>query len=51
LEFEKIAIEDPKVQEELKELQLPEGSKVVCDPWIYGLCSLSHAYRDLVDTN
>lgn len=34
--FEQIAIEDPKVQKELAKLKLPEGSKVVCDPWIYG---------------
>ncbi|KAK5169128.1 uncharacterized protein LTR77_006437 [Saxophila tyrrhenica] len=36
MEFERIAIEDPKVQTELEKLQLPEGSRVVCDPWIYG---------------
>lgn len=34
--FEKIALEDPSVLKELAKLQLPEGSKVVCDPWIYG---------------
>lgn len=34
--IEKIAIEDPAVQEEIKKLQLPEGSVVICDPWIYG---------------
>ena len=37
VEVEKIAIADPKVQAELAKLQLPEGSKVVCDTWIYGV--------------
>jgi primary-amine oxidase len=33
---EKIAMEDPGVQDAIKQLQLPEGSVVVIDPWIYG---------------
>ncbi|CCX31810.1 Similar to Copper amine oxidase 1; acc. no. Q12556 [Pyronema omphalodes CBS 100304] len=33
---EKVALEDPKVQAELAKLELPAGSKVVSDPWIYG---------------
>jgi primary-amine oxidase len=36
LALEQVAVSDPKVQAELAKLQLPEGSKVVCDPWIYG---------------
>lgn len=36
LEFERLSIEDESVQAELKKLNLPEGAKVVCDPWIYG---------------
>lgn len=34
--MERIALEDEGVQAELKKLQLPEGAKVVVDPWIYG---------------
>lgn len=33
---EKAVLEDPSVQAEIKKLQLPEGTVVVCDPWIYG---------------
>jgi primary-amine oxidase len=36
IEFERIAVEHPDVRKELEKLQLPEGSKVVSDPWIYG---------------
>lgn len=34
--IEKIALEDAGVQKEIAKLQLPEGSVVVVDPWIYG---------------
>ncbi|CAK3900730.1 related to peroxisomal amine oxidase (copper-containing) [Lecanosticta acicola] len=34
--MEKIALEDEGVQAALAELKLPEGAKVVVDPWIYG---------------
>lgn len=34
--IEKIALEDEGVQQEIAKLQLPEGSVVVIDPWIYG---------------
>ena len=37
--IEQIAIADPSVQKELAKLELPAGSKVVCDTWIYGTCS------------
>ncbi|KAB8346143.1 hypothetical protein FH972_023189 [Carpinus fangiana] len=33
---EKLVLADPAVQAEIKKLQLPEGTVVVCDPWIYG---------------
>lgn len=35
--IEKIALEDEGVKEELAKFQLPEGTAVVCDPWIYGM--------------
>ena len=34
--MERIALEDEGVQAELAKLQLPKGSHVVVDPWIYG---------------
>lgn len=39
---EVFAIEDavlkhPQVQSELAKLQLPAGTHIVCDPWIYGM--------------
>lgn len=37
-EIERIAIEDQGVQAEIAKLQLPQGTVVVCDPWIYGAC-------------
>ncbi|KAI4594319.1 hypothetical protein KJ359_008342 [Pestalotiopsis sp. 9143b] len=33
---EKIALEDPRTKAEIEKLQLPEGTVVVCDPWIWG---------------
>ncbi|KAG9887982.1 hypothetical protein KCV02_g18460, partial [Aureobasidium melanogenum] len=36
LDIEKLALEDEGVQAEIAKLQLPEGTAVVCDPWIYG---------------
>jgi primary-amine oxidase len=33
---EKIALEDERVQAEIAKLQLPEGTVVISDPWIYG---------------
>lgn len=32
---EKIALEDPRTKAEIEKLQLPEGTVVVCDPWIW----------------
>ncbi|OBT64953.1 hypothetical protein VE03_05626 [Pseudogymnoascus sp. 23342-1-I1] len=42
---EKIVLEDPAVQEEIKKLQLPAGSVVVCDPWIWGADGVDGAKR------
>jgi len=33
---EKLVLGDTWVLRELDKLKLPEGTKVVCDPWIYG---------------
>ncbi|TID22218.1 TynA Cu2+-containing amine oxidase [Venturia nashicola] len=34
--IETIALEDERVKAEIAKLELPEGTVVVCDPWIYG---------------
>jgi hypothetical protein len=34
---EKIALADEKVRAEIAKLQLPEGTVVISDPWIYGM--------------
>jgi primary-amine oxidase len=39
--IEKIALEDPAVLAEIAKLQLPEGTVVISDPWIYGECSMA----------
>jgi primary-amine oxidase len=36
---EKAALEDEGVKAEIAKLQLPEGTVVISDPWIYGLWS------------
>ena len=33
---ERAVLEDPGVKAEIAKLKLPEGTVVVCDPWIYG---------------
>ena len=33
---ERIALEDAGVQAEIAKLQLPEGTVLISDPWIYG---------------
>ncbi|KAF8461011.1 copper amine oxidase [Kalaharituber pfeilii] len=33
---ERLALEDESVKKEIEKLKLPEGTIVVCDPWIYG---------------
>lgn len=37
LMIEKRALEDEGVQKEIAKLQLPKGTVVCADPWIYGL--------------
>lgn len=34
---EKLCLEDPWVNREIEKLKLPEGTIVVCDPWMYGM--------------
>lgn len=36
VEIEKIVLADEKVQAEIAKLELPEGTVVISDPWIYG---------------
>ena len=47
---EKIALEDESVKAEIAKLQLPEGTVVISDPWIYGrqsqIISLIDMLRD-----
>jgi len=47
---EKIALEDEFVKAEIAKLQLPEGTVVISDPWIYGrqcqIISLIDMLRD-----
>lgn len=35
--IETIAMEDERVKFEIAKLELPEGTVIVCDPWIYGI--------------
>jgi primary-amine oxidase len=37
--IEKVALADESVKAEIAKLQLPEGTVVISDPWIYGNCS------------
>ena len=39
--MENIALEDEEVKKAIKKLQLPAGSVVISDPWIYGMFSMS----------
>jgi primary-amine oxidase len=34
--IERLALEDEGVKAAIAKLQLPEGSQIVIDPWIYG---------------
>lgn len=36
LAVERVALEDDGVKAEIAKLQLPEGTAVLSDPWIYG---------------
>ena len=37
IKVERIALEDEGVQAEIAKLQLPEGTVIISDPWIYGM--------------
>jgi primary-amine oxidase len=37
---ENIALEDEGVKAEIAKLQLPEGTVIISDPWIYGMLFL-----------
>jgi primary-amine oxidase len=39
VEIEKVALADEGVQAAIAKLQLPEGTVVISDPWIYGECA------------
>lgn len=41
MEIERICLEDEGVKAEIAKLQLPEGTVVISDPWIYGMLSIS----------
>jgi primary-amine oxidase len=38
LKVEEVALSDEGVKAEVAKLKLPEGTVIVCDPWIYGAC-------------
>ena len=37
IQVERIALEDERVRAEIAKLQLPEGTVIISDPWIYGM--------------
>ncbi|KAF2746947.1 hypothetical protein M011DRAFT_444704 [Sporormia fimetaria CBS 119925] len=43
--IEKIALEDEGVKAEIAKLQLPEGTQVISDPWIYGSDGVNDSER------
>ncbi|KAF2272146.1 uncharacterized protein EI97DRAFT_235076 [Westerdykella ornata] len=43
--IEKIALEDEAVKAEIAKLQLPEGTVVISDPWIYGSDGINDSDR------
>lgn len=45
INVENVALADERVKEEIKKLQLPEGVKVVSDPWIFGLLSVQSVVK------
>lgn len=42
IRVEQIALEDERVKAEIAKLQLPEGTVVISDPWIYGQLFISN---------
>jgi primary-amine oxidase len=49
--IEKIALEDESVKEAIAKLQLPEGTVVISDPWIYGEWNKTQQVTILTLTN
>ena len=47
---EKVALEDEGVQAEIAKLQLPKGTVIISDPWIYGT-KVRRYLRNPVDAN
>lgn len=47
LAIERSALEDEGVKAEIAKLKLPEGTVIICDPWIYGMLCISHAHHIL----
>jgi primary-amine oxidase len=45
VEIEKLVLADEKVQAEIAKLELPEGTVVISDPWIYGSDGVGDADR------
>jgi primary-amine oxidase len=45
--IERVTMEDEAVKAEIAKLQLPEGTVVMADPWIYGInpASRLHGFR------
>lgn len=50
IKVEKVALEDEGVKAEIAKLQLPEGTVVISDPWIYGT-PLKHFARNKLLTS
>jgi primary-amine oxidase len=50
IRIEQIVLEDESIRAEIEKLKLPEGSVVVCDPWIYGKFFLCYQYLNPVLT-
>lgn len=45
---EEAALADPRVQAAINDLQLPEGAKVVCEPWTYSPDGMNDMVRRIV---
>ena len=49
LNVERVALEDENVKAEIAKLELPEGTVIVSDPWIYGTpLSETHIFQLLM---
>ena len=49
--IERLAIADEGVQAAIAKLQLPEGSQIVIDPWIYGKYLIAGNRRAVSDNH